>query len=392
MNMNKKKKVGIMTMHKVLNYGSALQAYALQKKVLELGFDCEIIDYIFPNVEHLLYQNPNGMNAKDSFYSYLHPLLAYCKREIIGVNKSIAKKKSLFDEFYRENLILSPKSYPTRLSLEQDPPKYDIYLTGSDQVWNSKYIGYDTSFMFSFVKANNPRISYAASLSSDYIPEYYQFFYQRELMKYSEVSVREEKGISLVRNLVNKHAELVCDPTMLLNKMEWSKLIKKSSLILDFEYILVYILDYAYNPYPKINHIVETIANSLGLPIIVLGENHLIGNFHEKKIPPIGPYEFLYLFEHATFVITNSFHGTAFSLNFNIPFCSVVKDKTSSDSRMYSLLQKVKAEHCALIYDQEFEFSDMILNGKLIKNIGFFVPDFRKYSNDFLSKVLLPLK
>lgn len=63
MNMNKKKKVGIMTMHKVLNYGSALQAYALQKKVLELGFDCEIIDYIFPNVEHLLYQNPNGMNG-----------------------------------------------------------------------------------------------------------------------------------------------------------------------------------------------------------------------------------------------------------------------------------------------------------------------------------------
>ena len=98
-----KKKVGLITMHRVLNYGSALQAYALQKKIIDFGFDCEIIDYIFPNVEHLLYQNPDGLKTQNSFCSYLLPLLAYIKRELTGLNKSIVRKQRLFEEFYEKN-------------------------------------------------------------------------------------------------------------------------------------------------------------------------------------------------------------------------------------------------------------------------------------------------
>lgn len=391
--MGAKKKVGIMTMHRVMNYGSALQAYALQKKVLDLGFDCEIIDYHFPNVEHLLYQNPNGIESKESFYSYLRPLLAYCKREVMGLNRQLGNKRLLFNAFYKDNFVLSSKQYPTRLVLEKDPPIYDIYLTGSDQVWNSKYVGYDTSFMFSFVKDNHPKVSYAASFSAASIPEIYVSTYRNELKKYSKISVREETGIFLVHDLTDMDAELVCDPTLLLSGSEWKKLAEKSTIKLGIKYILVYILDYVYNPYPEINHIVERISNILKLPIIVIGENRLKGAFKEKKVSSVGPYEFLYLLQNASFVITNSFHGTAFSLNFNIPFYSIVRDKSQNDSRIYGLLQSVNAENRILVYNEKF--SDVKLSkeiGTIEENIRNSIFNFREKSVDYLSKVLLSLK
>lgn len=384
MDMNKKKKVGIMTMHKVLNYGSALQAYALQKKILDLGFDCEIIDYIFPNVEHLLYQNPNGIKEEESFYSYLRPLLAFCKRKITGLSKIKDRKRALFESFYEKYLILSPKQYSTRLVLEKDPPIYDIYLTGSDQVWNSKYVGYDTSFMFSFVKDKNPRISYAASFSSATIPEYYKSYYKTELSKYLKISVREKSGIFIVHELVNKNAELVCDPTLLLDKEEWSILAKESCIRLNEKYILVYVLDYAYDPYPDIYSRIEEIQQKIQLPIVVLSGRKQNFLKNAKFINVAGPCEFLSLFMNASFIITNSFHGTAFALIFEKYFVSVIKDRTNEDSRVLSLLLRVKREYNSVIYNQPINLINDLFDNECNTELD----DFRSSSIQYLRKEL----
>lgn len=383
-----KKKVGLITMHRVLNYGSALQAYALQKKIIDFGFDCEIIDYIFPNVEHLLYQNPDGLKTQNSFCSYLLPLLAYIKRELTGLNKSIARKQRLFEEFYEKNLVLSSNKYSTRLVLEKDPPVYDLYVTGSDQVWNSKYIGYDTSFMFSFVKDLKPRISYAASFSSDNIPDIYRLSYQKELRKYSKISVREEKGISLVHDLVSdKEVEVVCDPTLLLNKEEWKELVVKSNINLKGKYMLVYILDYAYNPYPNIYDRIEEINKELHLPIVLLSGRRKHSLKHSKLVAECGPYEFLSLFMNASYIVTTSFHGTAFALNFNKPFCAIIQDYSGKDSRIYDLLEKVGKKDNAILYNVPIKDVRKIVKEK--SNDISLLENYRKKSIDYLFNTLM---
>lgn len=355
-----------------------------KKKVLDLGFDCEIIDYHFPNVEHLLYQNPNGIESKESFYSYLRPLLAYCKREVMGLNRQLGNKRLLFNAFYKDNFVLSSKQYPTRLVLEKDPPIYDIYLTGSDQVWNSKYVGYDTSFMFSFVKDNHPKVSYAASFSAASIPEIYVSTYSNELKKYSKISVREETGIFLVHDLTGMDAELVCDPTLLLSGSEWRELAKKSQIKLREKYILIYLLDYAYDPYPDIYDRIEEIAEMIKLPIVVLSGRKSNILKKSKFIIEAGPYEFLSLFLNASFIVTNSFHGTAFALNFEKPFLSFIKDKSDNDSRVYNLLKKVGAENHAIVYNQSIKAMNKIIEDSIICKIG----DYRDFSFQYLYNLL----
>lgn len=349
-----KKKIGIITMHKVLNYGSALQAYALQKKITDLGYECEIIDYIYPNVEHQLYANPNGVpEKKQTLKTALVPLVLYLKNTITGKIRANRHKKLLFEGFYNDNYLLSPKTYPTRLVLENEPPKYDIYLTGSDQVWNAKYVGYDTSFMLHFANDDSPRISYAASFSAKHIPNNYFSVYSKELSKYSHLSVREVTGVDLVKNLTGKSAEHVCDPTLLLTKEDWESLANKSRFKHKGKYILVYILDYAYNPYPNIYDRIKELNKELNLPIVLLSghKTDVLKNAIDANWA--GPYEFIDLFLNASFVITTSFHGTCFALNFNIPLCAVVRDLSEHDSRIYSLLKRVGRESSIIVYNKK---------------------------------------
>ena len=126
-------------MHKVLNYGSALQAYALQSVVEKMGFQCEIIDYLYPNAYHLS----------------LRPHLPVWKRIVLWIIQFLygfpeRKRERKFRSFYRDFFHLSARQYRSKEEIAECPPRYDIYLTGSDQVWNPKYIGSDATFMLSF--------------------------------------------------------------------------------------------------------------------------------------------------------------------------------------------------------------------------------------------------
>ena len=199
------KKVGIITMHKVVNYGSALQAYALQRVIEKLGYDCEIIDYVYPNEYHLS-QYPK-LPAWKSWVLFLIQMLYGFPQK---------KRIKLFERFYKDYLKLSPVCYKSREQLQGNPPHYDIYVTGSDQVWNPKSIVEDTSFMLSFVRNDVHKISYAASFATDSIPDRFRGLYKAYLDMYSAISVREKNGIEIIRNLIEKKSELVLYPTILL--------------------------------------------------------------------------------------------------------------------------------------------------------------------------------
>ena len=334
------KRIGIITMHKVWNVGSALQAYATQKSIETLGYYCELIDYEYPNVEHRAAQ---GVVIEPKDYGLIGAL-----RIVAQKIKAILKRKkvNLYEKFYKEYFKCSKEEYKTRNSLMEAPPEYDIYLTGSDQVWNPRFIGYDTNFFLDFVPEGKRKVSYASSFSSNKMPEHFCKLYSEKLLKYDSISVRESSAKKNVEEMIGKNVEIVCDPTILLNSEQWERISVASTIKPKVDYLLVYVLGYAYNPYPYIYNYIERVNEKMKLPVIYLNtqKGRLAGKYKEIIVNNWGPIEFLYLVKNAKFIITDSFHGTAFSLNFGTPFISCIKSKDSADSRMLDLLKKVGAE------------------------------------------------
>lgn len=343
-------KVGIITMHKVSNIGSVCQAYALQHKVQQLGFDAEIIDYDYPYPK----------KKQITWRSIINDIVVFSQNLVWGFpNKKRERRIGLYREKY---LVSSPNSYD-RESIKDNPPEYDIYCTGSDQVWNPRYIGDDTNFMLSFAPVGKPKISYAASFATNEIPNHLVELYSNSLKEYDSITVREQAGVDLVKQLTGKDAKIVCDPTLLLTRDEWDDFADLSELKIKEKYILVYILGYMYNPRPGIYSIIKKAQKVLGCKVYYLNGNK--SEFlmpHSKIIKGVGPMEFVDLFRHASFVITDSFHGTAFSTIYNIPMISVV-NTDQKDGRMSTLRNVVGGSRSIVPFNANLSFSkDSVLD------------------------------
>ncbi|MDC2771563.1 polysaccharide pyruvyl transferase family protein [Bacteroides ovatus] len=345
-------KIGILTMHKVVNYGSALQAYALQHFLKDNGFECEIIDYVFTN-------SPHGLK------NWLRYLL---KRNFISDMK--------FRHFWKENFILSKRCFKEKEELSDFSCKYDVYLTGSDQVWNPNHNGDELTFMFNFIKSSTARkVSYASSFSTGVIPLHMEEKYRELLSRYSTISVREENALSLIKKLIGKDATWVCDPTLLIGEKTWKELAKKSRLMIKGPYVLFYILTYAYNPYPEVECIIQQVQKRYkGSKFVFLN-----GKVADKRrrdsvvINNVSPYEFISLIENAEFIVTTSFHGTAFAINFRKPFYSVIQSDLLLDNRMFSLLHRLGLDDRAICYDKKIEFENMEYNSEIENSISDFI-------------------
>lgn len=356
-------------MHKVLNYGSALQAYALQETIKRLGHDCELIDYI-----------PLGTPSKSTL---IHRLIKTYHKHYEKI------KQRKFNIFYDRFFFLSAKRYNGYVELHSEPPVYAIYVTGSDQVWNIKHIGYDTTFLLSFVSENARRISYASSLAMSSIPDTHREVYKKYLNKYHALSTREERGAKIIESLVEIDVKVTLDPTLLLNASDWKLLAKKSNLKIDYPYILVYVLDYAYNPYPYITNFIKFARKETNLPLVLLNfsNKEYIGwknviNLHDA----VGPEDFIYLFDNASLVITTSFHGVAYSLNLSKPFYAVLNNVSDGDDRMFSLLKELGAEDRILKKGDKFSVITLEMN---YVDIQHKLEERREQSKNFLRRNLV---
>lgn len=338
-------KIGIITMHRVLNFGSALQAYALQQALLKLGYDNEIIDYVFPHETDV----PLLMRAN-----------LFLRKKIYEMRTGAffaKKKEGYFKAFRKQFLALSDKTY-TRESMLSDSPAYDLYMTGSDQVWNPLWMKDDTNFLLSFVR-NKEKISYASSFAADAIPEESKPIYKKYLQEYKHITVRENSGEKIVKELLGgRKAPVVCDPTLLLDQEDYIKIAKKPPLDIHGPYLLVYILDYMFNPFPEVNNIVRNVAETLGLPVVYIGGKYTVYDSHCLSIEHIGPCEFIWLFQHAKFVITTSFHGTAFATVFEKPLLAVVKTDNDKDGRLTTLMKKVGNEKAITSYNSSDTYQE----------------------------------
>ena len=338
-------KIGIITMHKVLNYGSVLQAYALQHKISEMGYDSEIIDYDFP---------PHKVR-KRTIKSLLNILLAFMRALIMGFPQK--KKVKRFTEFKCRHLRLSSESYNSD-SISLNPPLYDVYMTGSDQVWNPRHIGTDSNFLLSFVPKGKPKVSYASSFATATIPEEYKQLYSKYLQDYENISVREPSGVELVEELTGKNATVSCDPVFLLNRKEWDEIEKEATVKVPEKYILVYALYYMFDPYPELLHIIDHVQKELGCKVVYLdGRQEDAFRPNSKVMKSEGPADFIRLIKNAEIVITSSFHGVAFSLIYDKPLLAIVRENDSTDGRISSLLRKLNDEKSIIPYNRTCTFS-----------------------------------
>jgi len=381
------KKVGIITMHRVHNMGSMLQAYALQECVKEIGFNAEIIDYVYPNIEHQMYSSVDTISQKTtSLFSRA------CRKIKSTIFKSKVKKEEIrrkkFEKFMTEFYDMSPCRYDNRFLLCKTPPIYDIYLTGSDQVWNPNYIGYDTSFMLGFVRDKNAKkIAYAPSISVNEIPEQFREDYSIRLKEYSSISVREQQAVNIVGELSGKKVFRVCDPTLLLTKEDWqTRLLGKSkSPNYHPKYFVVFILNYKFNPYPDVFNIIEKAHRKYGGEIVVInGElSEYMKLQRAKNLETADPKDFIYYLSNAKFMVTTSFHGTVFALNFAIPFLCAI-DPANTDTRIPSLLADYDAERFGIPFNCE-NVPESVCFDNVIKTR---IQDMRLKSKDYLSEAL----
>lgn len=335
------KKIGIITFHRSYNYGSMLQAYALQQILKENGHDNEIIDFALPIQEN--HYNSNPWNSK-YWYKKIIKLLYY-----LPYANSLKNKKKLFQSFLSENLSLSSKRYYKNSELND--LKYDAIITGSDQIWNPECFEFDWSYYCDF-RFSGKRLSYAASMGPgewDNIEETRKKL-KDCLSKYQSILVRESGTKQKIKDLTGLESKVVLDPTILLSKEKWIELIGKEPLIKG-DYILFYSPFYREKPFD----IVEGIGGKSNIPIISTlsynyGHDRKYNNL--KKYWDCGPKEFLNLCLHARYIIGYSFHMVAFSIIFQKPFWIVDGVK---DNRISQLLKIAKLEERSLSSIQDFE-------------------------------------
>lgn len=325
------KKIGIITFHHYCNYGTMLQALALQQKIEQLGYEAELIDYM---------QN-NQISKFDMLKLRLKRLPVYVKEhkkyKMLSINKkNIVKKNEAFEYFYKNNLKVGIKKYSSLEELMSNPPLYDGYIVGSDQTWNPYVAGFQKVFFLPFVKDDTTKGSYAPSISVKSIPENKVSYYKDELSKFSFLSCREKDGKELLEKITGRSVEQVIDPTLLLTQDDWSKYMDVA--IPNKPYILVYFLGDKKWYRAK----VAKLQKVTGWDVITLPVSYLeMESTYEKKW--CGPEVFLSLINGASLICTDSFHGTIFSINFKKNFYSFCKtddsENSSENSRLYSVLE-----------------------------------------------------
>lgn len=370
-----KAKVGLITMHKVLNAGSALQAWALYRKIEQLGYNCEIIDYQYPNQFHLLHRkkSTNKQRCIARLITRLKFFILYRTRT------QRLRFASFWKSAWNESAL-----YNTPESLQENPPKYDIYMVGSDQVWNPQCMYGDLSFFCEFA-GNKPRVSYASSFAKADIPKELVQIYKESLLKFSAISVREEGGRDVIQRLTGNDAMVVCDPTLLLTQSDYEPLITQSKIKIKKKYILAYILSYAYNPYPAIHKVIECVSKERNLPVIYLLANSIDDYHIGSSITNAGPNEFLRLIADAECIVTSSFHGVAFALNFEKDFYTILPKDADPSNRIYSLLNTVGALDRIVWNAPHFSIPKRSIN---YEEVGKKINQFRENSQKYLEAAL----
>ncbi len=339
------KKVGIITMHNVANFGAVLQTYALKHVVESKGHNAEIINY-----------KPWYRRGLRLYFPVMdgNPVIKLL-RCLKWLPKRLRWQKP-YKNFVKSEIRDVTDIYYSPEDLEKNPPIYDVYITGSDQVWNpDSTCGLDKAYFLSFAPSEKIKLSYAASISAQALQPEQVSSLTEWLSDYNGISVREDTAKALLSDIGIENVVQVLDPTLLLTKDEWHGFGNRSQIQPEDKYLLIFIL----NNSSELIRYGEKVAKELGLKAYKLGWDFFKDRNTDVDFAFRSPYDFVKLFDNAEFVVTNSFHGTAFSVNFNKPFITCPSSENNprfmSILRMLNLTNRVynpKKPICEYINDK----------------------------------------
>ena len=337
-------KVGILTILNVNNYGAELQCCALYRKLHQLGYDAEVMNYLFGiHPEHVFdgEKRTVPIPLKQLIKVKLLPVVQNMFCMFHQKNKRLRNKR--FDEFHAKYNHLTSTVYPSVKSLYEAKFNYDVLCIGSDQVWNYMK-GYSLEPFFAcFDKNNTKKITYSSSIGLSSLSVEAEQVFKKELASFASISVREQQASEILEKLLNRKIDVVLDPTLILNKQEWIE-VAKYDMCPKEKYLLVYIV--TIKPCDYVLTLARHIAKQRNLKIVRICRDAYPEHSGSdvEEILTAGPSDFVGLFSKAEFVVTNSFHGTVFSINFSKPFYSVIKSHHSTNSRLTSILKKLGLE------------------------------------------------
>lgn len=369
--------VKVITRHSPSNYGSVLQSIATIAVMDKLGVDCEIIDYQRPD-ERGLAGVLTQLKAKQGFDNPLKRL-AY-----IAIRYPVEKYAQVrFDRMRKKYLKMTSRcsSHDDLKSLSAD-----AFMTGSDQVWGPMMNGsYDSAYFLQFVGANAHKLAYAASFGKTKFDAATVADYKRMLAGYDKIAVRENSAVSLLRDWgLNNCIGQVLDPTLLLSKEEWTKLLIKETDRKKYagkKYILIYQI---HND-PKLSDYAKRIAKQTGLKLLRVNPffHHVTRGGKFICCPDLS--KFLALIDNATCIITDSFHGTCFAINFGKQFIEILPNNATGtrnqsildltglsnrilqDANDYSLINKsIEYDRVQKVLETERDKSKSLMKGMMV--------------------------
>ena len=331
-------KVAILTFHRAHNYGAVLQCYALYRALSEKGIACDVLDYSPDYFEKMYHILPQNCSLKTSIMTYVCHILL----------RNMLKERAVnFDRFISEQIPLSVEMYKREEDLRALP--YDAIIVGSDQVWHNKTALFDPVFFLS-TKAfeGKKKYSYAASFGMDKLPPELTSEYKNRLQGYRMISVREESGVSILKDLIGVTPVVSCDPTLLLNTAMWKQIAGEKPLV-EGDYIFLY-----YVKQPRaIRAYAKALSEKMKCKVICCScvfsggamnkYEYLSGRADHRDgfitMNAISPDQFLNLILHSKYVLCSSFHATVFSIIFHKQFLSqTVWEGGTRNDRVENLL------------------------------------------------------
>lgn len=318
------KKIGILTeYYKNYNYGGILQAYALCKVIQALGYECEQIQYK---------KEKDIETFEKSLKGFLRFILN--KLKLFIMHFVYGKRTQFFDYFMQEKIKHSKDVYDDN-TITQTIDKYDIFVVGSDQVWNPNL--FNKSYFLEFVPENKIKLSYAASLSVFELSEDQKNFLKNCLKGYKAISVREKNAVELLTNLTDKKVQWVLDPTLLLSKEEWN-ILSSGRTPID-KYVFTYFLGSGRverklaEEYAKIKGL-----KIVSMPLVFGWKSGFDNNFGDIRLFDVSPEDFISLIKNAETIFTDSFHAVVFSHIFEKNFYVFKRsDHLQMAARLYNI-------------------------------------------------------
>lgn len=313
------KKVGILTFHDAHNYGAVLQAYALKKYLINLGLNATIINYHHYNI-------PDGFPKK----RYIKEKTIHNVAKHIYSHKDHNLRWKKFNSFIKNLVDNEEKVYTNEEELSK--LNIDYWICGSDQIWNTEITrGFNKGFFLDF-ETNGKKISYAVSMGIPKLEEKYEEEFKKSIEKIDYLSVREESLKEYIKQFSNREVLKVLDPTLLLERKDYEDILVENKI--QEKYLLIYAL----GPDERLTEIATKIAKEKSLKIVELNDFKKIKYFCEQ-ISNAGPEEFVTLIKNAECIVTNSFHGTIFSIIYEKEFYTITR--LNRNSRMENILEIV---------------------------------------------------